>query len=208
MAAWKSIQPADLWTIAGDCVITNDGVVYLDNWRSAFSQPQHRTETLVSDTFWFCLWFAWQNQNWNYLWHIFPGRCALNEKKQIVDNEVKMILRYRDNIAQILASWRDDGLETKDLGIFGGRVWAEGGGKWYLEAVHILGALGKEVFWEEPRVIWLPTRGIVYGNSVPGEEPQTVFVWKEGILIHTESPALEHPIAIGEVSERVAQILS
>lgn len=208
MKEWKSIQPADWWTMDGDYIVTDDGVIYLDNWRTVFSQPHHKAQKLASDRFYWCLGLAWQNEWWNYLWHIFPGIYKLNKKGQIVDNEVEKIIRYRNEMAEVLTGWRDDWLEAEDLGIFGGRVWQEWGGKWYLEALGLLGALGKEVFWKEPKVIWLPTKGMLYGNSAPGEEPQTVFVWREGVLIHTESPALEYPISIWEVSGRVAQILS
>lgn len=208
MKGWKSIQPSYFWRIVGDYVVSDDDVIYLDNWRTVFSQPQHKKETLASDNFYWCLGIAWQNQGWNYLWHIFPGLHIVNKKWQIVDNEVRMILRYRENIVQILANWRDDWLGVEDFGIFGGRVWQEWGARWYLEGLRLLGELGKEVFWEEPKVIWLPTKGMLYGNSAPGEEPQTVFVWREGVLIHTESPVLEYPITIWDVPERVARILS
>lgn len=208
----RKIQPANAWTIKGDCIVGSDGVVYFDNWRSAFSRSQHKKETLVSNRFWFCLWFAWQNQEGNYLGHVFPGENLNSTRQQMIDHGVEKILKHREDILRILADWRDDGLKAEELGILGGRVWKEWGGKGYLEAVQLLWALGWEVFWDEPKVIWLPTKWMNYGwpNGVinHGSDPQTVFVWEEWILIHTEGEILEEPISLKDIRERVAQILA
>lgn len=208
----RKIQPASVWTIKGDCIVGSDGVVYLDNWLSAFSQSQHKRETLVSDRFWFCLWFAWQNPGGNYLGHIFPGENLNSMRQQMRDHGIEKILKHREDILHILAGWRDDGLESEQLGIFGGRVWKEGDGRGYLEAINLLWTLGKEIFWNEPKIIWLPTKWTVYGwpSGVisHGSDPQTVFVWGERILIHTEGDVLEKPISLKDVPARVIQILS
>ena len=211
MKASRAIQPAPIWKIDGDYAVDKAGVVYLDNWFSAFSQPQHKMQRLFSDRFWFCLWFAWQNSG-NYLWHVFPGWNINSANAQMIDHEVERIQKHRDGISRVLTSWKEDGLDIKNLGIFGGRVWKEGGGQWYLVALGMLWEVAKEVYWDEPRVIWLPTKGRVYGwprwvvNN--GDEHQTVFVGNEWILIHTEGHVLEHPIAIRDVPARVQQILS
>lgn len=205
--AYKKIQPASSGTIVWDYVV-DDEVVYIDNWRTAFSQSIHKTQTLVSECFWFCLWYVWQNRAWNYLWHIFPGWNINSQEGQIIDHRVEKILAYKENILQILTNWRDDGLSIEDIGIFGGRIWQEGAGKWYLEALGLLGRFARETFWEEPKVIWLPTRGMNYRDSSLGENPQTLIVGEKEISIHKEGAVLEHPITIRDVSEKVEQILS
>jgi hypothetical protein len=47
----------------------------------------------------------------------------------MIDHEVERIQKHRDGISRVLTSWKEDGLDIKNLGIFGGRVWKEGGGQ-------------------------------------------------------------------------------
>lgn len=51
----------------------------------------------------------------------------------MTDHGVENILRHRENILHILAGWRDDGLRADEVGLFGGRVWKEEGGKGYMQ---------------------------------------------------------------------------
>lgn len=209
--AWTKIQPISDRSIQSEYFVGENGVIYLDKGRTAFSQPQHKHDTLVSDRFWFCLGFAGQSKQGNYLGHIFPGENTSPDRQIMTDHGIENILRHRANILNILTGWRDDGLRADEVGLFGWRIWKEKGGDGYLRWIQLLAALGREVFGEEPKIIWLPVRGHVsalprwVAHSDVG--PQTVFVWDEGVIIHTDGEILETPLAISDMPMRISQIL-